>query len=222
MIELDAKAFTAAVEGNAHNVAVFLSRGASAEALSKSTLLVILAERGLTQVIEVLLDAGANPNDRILETGGTPLMSAAREGHLSTVYLLVNRGAEIDVFSDGVYGANINALMYASLKGHLEVVDCLLEYGADVNARYKEGTTALMWAARSGHLPIMQRLVEAGAELNTVTKSNITALRGAKKHCHAAVVEWLVAMGAKDIKLSRGSQFQDKIQYYVGKFNKRL
>ena len=191
MTELNAKAFTAALEGNAHNVAVFLERGASAEALSNEGLLVTLAERGSIQVMEVLLDAGANPNDRSLETGITPLMWASRAGHLSTVQLLVNRGAKVDTFSDGVYGANISALMYASLKGHLEVVNCLLEHRANVNARFEEGTTALMWAARNGHLRVMQRLVEAGAEISTVTKSNVTALRWAKKHCHTAAVECL-------------------------------
>ena len=202
MNHLDAKTYTAALEGNIHNVIIFLARGANIDVLSKENLLSILAERGATQMLEVLLDAGAAPNTAISETGGTPLMLAAREGHLKSAQILINKGAKIDQFSDGVHGGNINALMYASLNGHLQVVNLLLDHGADVNAQFNGGTTALMWAARNGHLSIMERLVEAGAEINTTSKSDVTALRWAKKQRHDSVVQWLLAMGAEDKGLS--------------------
>ncbi len=52
------------------------------------------------QVIELLLDAGANLEHQD-DISGTPLHGAARRNHCATVRLLLNRGALVDA-SDGV------------------------------------------------------------------------------------------------------------------------
>lgn len=54
--------------------------------------LTILAERGQTRAMEALLKAGANPN--IGQPHGTPLHQAALNGHVETVKVLLDHGAD--------------------------------------------------------------------------------------------------------------------------------
>ena len=63
--------------------------------------------------------------------GQTPLYNASNYGHLRSVKLLLNNGAEIDKAKfDGV-----TPLMGASWKGHLDVVNVLIKTNADVNLK---------------------------------------------------------------------------------------
>ena len=53
------------------------------------------AIRGRTSECARLLDAGANIETRSPANGGTPIMAAAQQGHLATVRLLHQRGANV-------------------------------------------------------------------------------------------------------------------------------
>ena len=74
--------------------------------------------------------------------GQTPLYNASNYGHLRSVKVLLNNGADIDKATfDGV-----TPLMGACLKGHLNVVDVLLMHNANVNLKDTNGNTALSMA----------------------------------------------------------------------------
>ena len=53
------------------------------------------AERGHVAVVTTLLAGKANPNLDERGTGNTPLMIAARDGHLKIVEALVHAGADV-------------------------------------------------------------------------------------------------------------------------------
>jgi uncharacterized protein len=60
--------------------------------VGNSTALLVAAGMGDTDIVRMLLEAGANPNFTAND-GFTPLMMAVRDAHVDTVQLLVNAGA---------------------------------------------------------------------------------------------------------------------------------
>ena len=116
------------------------------------TLLMQASARGQADVVELLLEAGANKE--FCDTmGHTPLFAAADKGHAQVVRLLLEAGAQKE--RPDIKGL---ALIAASMNGHTAVVQLLLEAGAEKDARDSEGRTALMEASRNRHAPV------AGAE----------------------------------------------------------
>ena len=79
----------------------------------------------------------------------TPLMSAAFDGHVAVMRLLLERGAATEPIDQ----VDKTAMVYAAGAGHADCVGVLLDAGVDINARYRHQLTALMWAAASGAFP---------------------------------------------------------------------
>lgn len=89
------------------------------------TALITLAESGeFIEIVETLLDAGADPNLPEEDTGGTPLMYAAKRGYLEIVRLLLEAGADPNI--KDTYGET--ALMKAEKFGKNEVVEVLHQH----------------------------------------------------------------------------------------------
>jgi ankyrin repeat protein len=71
----------------------------------------------------LLLDRGADPNTRGTLEGFTALMTAAAEGQLDVVRLLLSRGADPSVKDED----GDTAMSFALEKGHPEVAELLRE-----------------------------------------------------------------------------------------------
>jgi ankyrin repeat protein len=77
-----------------------------------------------------------------------PLPWAAENWHKEGVWLLVEKGAELD--SKDKYGRT--ALLWAAENGHEAVVQLLLEEGAEPDSKNSVfGRTPLLWAVENGH-----------------------------------------------------------------------
>jgi ankyrin repeat protein len=121
----------------------------------------------------VLLEKGASVNTAPSDAG-TPLLVAAKNGHIEVVRLLLEKGAAVNEArtTDG-----LTSLITAADRGHLEVVQLLLEKGAAVNqARSYDGTTALIVATEHGSMPIVRLLLLKGAAVNQSKNDGRTAL----------------------------------------------
>jgi ankyrin repeat protein len=116
--------------------------------------------------IRLILQAGANPNDRDRSNGTTALMVAAGHGNEELVELLLQQGANAKAVN--AYGEN--ALHYAAWRGNAAIAQRLISEGANVNPTHHLGRTPLMFAVRRGSLPIVKLLLAQGANINAASR----------------------------------------------------
>ncbi|RSL59336.1 hypothetical protein CEP51_013930 [Fusarium floridanum] len=127
--------------------------------------LCIAIEKKNSQMVQSLLEAGANVNqyDYTLTRGRSPLQLAVELGDLDLVSSLKKRGADINAPPSSDGGAT--ALQLAAVKGYIGLARLLLDSGARVNARgaKRNGRTALEGAAEHGRLDMLELLIDYGA-----------------------------------------------------------
>jgi len=114
-----------------------------------TTALIEASRAGHREVVQALLDAGADLN---IGKGkwGTALVQAAETGQLKTVWALI--GANADLNAEDQEGTT--ALMAAAQAGYEEVVAALVESNADLSIKAHNGERAEDFARRSGHQQI--------------------------------------------------------------------
>lgn len=138
--------------------------------------------------LAALLDKGLD-TETVDAAGNTLLILAARDGHLSTVELLLKRRAKPAARNF----AGDSALMMAVLKGETPVVQRLLEAGAPLN---HAGWTPLMYAAFEGRADLVELLLARGAEVDARSPNQSTPLMLAARNGHMDAVRRLLAAGA--------------------------
>ena len=130
----------------------------------------------------------------------TPLIIAAHNGHLNSVKILLQYGADIEdrgtlEIEDQVI-EGCTPLWAAAAFGRLDVVKLLIERNADVESRTSTGSTPLRVAAYEGHIDIVRCLVERGADVNARNDYESTPLMAACYYGHVSVVTYLIDKGA--------------------------
>ena len=172
------------------------------------TPLSLACTNGNAAMVELLLDAGADPNTA-LPGGETALMTAARTGKVEAVKALLSRGADVNAKESG---RGQTALMWAAAEGHAEVVEALLTAGADFRARLDSGFTPLLFAVREGRIDVVRALLKAGADVNEIIESPARPPRGgrppamARARCCLAVDERALRAGGAAAGGGRRSQ----------------
>ncbi|XP_070347862.1 protein fem-1 homolog A [Equus asinus] len=134
---------------------------------------------------------------------GTPLLIAARHGHLDVVEYLVDRcGASVEaggsVHFDGETIEGAPPLWAASAAGHLAVVRSLLRRGASVNRTTRTNSTPLRAACFDGHLEVVRYLVgEHQADLEVANRHGHTCLMISCYKGHREIARYLLEQGAQ-------------------------
>ncbi|MGL9757811.1 MAG: ankyrin repeat domain-containing protein [Wolbachia sp.] len=135
------------------------------------TLLTIAAEYGHVDIVKVLLEKGANVNEKDFH-GCTALHFAAKYGHVDIVEVLLKEGAKVD----SVDQCKRTPLHNAAENGYANIVNALIKAGANVNEKDFHGCTALHVAARSGHEKTVKVLLQAEEDVNAVDRYGRTPL----------------------------------------------
>ncbi|XP_075934234.1 histone-lysine N-methyltransferase EHMT1a isoform X1 [Anarhichas minor] len=160
--------------------------------------LYISAKEGELQKVLHLLVDGKDPN--FLMEGpnkGTPLHAAAAEGHQEICHMLVQAGANLDMFDE----QQRTPLMAACENSHLDTVKYLLRAGAAVGHKDIIGFTCLHLAAKLGHCDIVHHLLsKASRHVNGQDDGGWTPITWAIEYKHKELVHLLLARGA-DVNL---------------------
>ena len=137
-------------------------------------------------VAAVLLDHGADVYLLIPQGLNklNPFIIASMNGNVSTIKLLLDRGADINYICDGC-----TPLRTACYYGEIRVVRYLLKRGADANASSPYGLTPLMLAARdSCNCALINLLLEYGADINAECGGHCALSMAAEKYRRENVI----------------------------------
>ncbi len=219
--------YAAASEGHAKVVERLLSAGAETDKESfEWSPLAAAAHEGHDDVVRALLDAGAKIDSRRGDPEWrTPLEIAVEAQRLSTVGLLLDRGAAIGpprlsywpiIIEAAVRGdpAIVSLLLdhgagespgfvheaaqHAAINGHEGAFHVLVEHGA---------RPTLASAAALGDAKTVRRLLDAGRDPNKIIVGRFMPLHAAARRGHTEIVKMLLDAGADPEKGMRSALY---------------
>jgi uncharacterized protein len=116
--------------GNHRQITAALERGADVNATDAqgTSALMFAAQKGVPQLVDLLIAAGADVNLHRRQFGTTALMFAAAANRIAVVNQLLAKGVNVNAANED----GSTALMGATLAGAKEIVALLLIAGADV------------------------------------------------------------------------------------------
>jgi hypothetical protein len=141
---------------------------------SGATALLIAAAGGHTDVMKLLIDAGADVSWQD-KHGDSPLMAAVRIGALDAVKLLLTRGARLDQQDSG----GRTALMWAARTGRVDVARVLLDASARIDTVDNANQTALTIGIAKGHTDAVALLRSRGADAPSLPRPSPPSARAA-------------------------------------------
>ncbi|KAL8688858.1 MAG: hypothetical protein Q9218_005336, partial [Villophora microphyllina] len=154
------------------------------------------ASKGDEPAVRLLLDHNANIETRNPHKA-TPLMCACENLHLSTVDLLLMRGANVHAFDKYGWHPIHRALVNSgNPKTPNTIVPRLLDSEADINARCDYNKTPLHYAVEKADAPMVAFLLEKYADIEARDKADLTPLHTAIQCRHVSMVRLLLEQGA--------------------------
>jgi ankyrin repeat protein len=144
------------------------------------TPLILAAQMGYTEIVDLLLKKGAviNARDRIngspLSRGNSALIQAARNNHLDVVRLLVAQARKPDVKLQNTNGKT--AFWFAVENENLEMVKFLYSNGSKINLPDNSGSSVLTTTVLHKKYDVLDFLVSKGADINMVNNIGETPL----------------------------------------------
>ncbi|MDD9901253.1 MAG: ankyrin repeat domain-containing protein [Alphaproteobacteria bacterium] len=158
----------------------------------KMTPLASVASQYRPDLVTLLLEYGADINQKSGQLQETALINAAFHGNEDSVALLLQYGADFELTDKHGW----TPLLSAANKGHTAVITRLLDAGANINRTNEDGSTALMFSAYAIHAPALHLLLQRGADINVQHSTGETALMIAAHDGAIDIVKTLIEKGA--------------------------
>lgn len=221
----DTLLYRTAASGHAGVVKLLIENGARVNAFfyGAESALGVAVKKGRTDVVRVLLEAGAEIDDSYSKENRPMLFDAMENGHIDVVRLLIENGVDINnvtylgdvplvfaVENELVdmaellleNGADLNGeggetILYTAVQtGRADMVELLIDNGVDIAATDYNGRTALHIAAEDGRVDMAEMLINNGADVNATDSEGRTALMTAYHFGRTEVAKMLIARGA--------------------------
>lgn len=173
------------------------------------TPLIVACKNGDTEVVELLLQNGADINREDNYTGQTPLLAALhgkKSNRFSLAMYLIDRGANIHVNQSSTSPFQRSLLILGSdtpetIQDGFNLFKYLLQNNVDMTIRIGE-ENALTFAAHYGNYNAVKYLLDEGYfDVNVQDNAGDTALISATTNNHAEIVIMLLEYNA-DISLT--------------------
>ena len=165
---------------------------------SEATPLMWAAMSGNVQVVELLLNAGADCNAKDI-FGQSSVMHAVQNSRLVVTHVLIERGANIFVRDKDEH----SLLHWAAFKNDSRMCTYLLNRNLSLEDRdIIGGATPLHWAAIRGNGSVVALLLERGADRLAIDGNGKTALELASDGAHRWAMEELQSNDSGLIKES--------------------
>lgn len=188
-------------QGDFTKVKDSLNKGADINAQSnQGTPLSLASFNGHIEIVEFLIEKGADINMRVEKGGQTPLI-AAIVGREEIAKLLVEKGADVNVKDN----AGWSPLTWASATNRAEIAKLLIDKGAPINEKNNQGQTSLMFASKWGYIEIVELLIDKKVEINMQMDDGWTALMDAIDSDQIEIAKLLIEKGA-DVNLKSKSR----------------
>ena len=141
------------------------------------TPLLLAAENGYDDIVDFLIDSGADPNYRHPESLMSTLDQAIKYDRSSTLQLLLLKGAD----PNKPNSMGLTPLVWACTRP--EMVRILLAHSADPSILTSQGITALHFAARGGSVEAINKFLDHGMD------PNLLEARSRRNPLHSAITE---------------------------------
>jgi ankyrin repeat protein len=147
------------------------------------TPLLIAAEIGPTEIVDLLLKKGADINARDstngapLSQGNSPLILAAAMNRLDTVQRLLAHTKKPDILLREMEGKT--AFWFAVANENLEMTKLLLSQGSKINLPDKSGASVLTTTVLHKKYEVLDFLIAKGVDINMADQSGSTPLMAA-------------------------------------------
>jgi len=154
------------------------------------------ASSGHNDIVELLIERGANVNATDSGKGATPLDYAHWRDHEEVIETLNAHNAQREHEKGGKGIGHSSVIHDAALDGDIDEVQRQLDAGVDPNLKSSKGATPLFYAVYEGHLEIVELLITRGADVNAVYLNN-SVLDQAHSYDDQEIVELLEVHGAE-------------------------
>ena len=142
------------------------------------------ARKGLVEVIDLLIQHGANP--LLVDPQDFSCIHSVTHSsiHWALLYIL----CQPDITVDERDNMGLTPLHWAAQQGDSRLTRVLLKFGADPNATDRNGFTALHWAVSCGNGSCISQLLEAGADVRAKNRDHREAREMADRYNN--IVTW--------------------------------
>lgn len=159
------------------------------------------------EVINLLLQHGANINKKHRNTSYTPLMATIKRQKGYYAQYLILKGAKVNIVNSDGETALMLAIDYKSKRNDSVIIKKLIESGANLNYIAKNGNTALSIACFNADVEVVKMLLENGAStfVSAKNKNEIPILNACYAGSYECAKELLKYGADINVKDSYGS-----------------